>query len=129
MLISLQELEEFHTTGYKDICRTSESLCSSRYPSELTVLIVQYLTSQPSSSISLTTKAIMIPQPPHDPNNNRNGRPKDASHDGRNERRGGGTNENNEMEIFGGDMRDNGFVFLLFFMGALQHLLRERCIC
>ena len=76
----------------------------------------------------------MIPQPPDDPNNNRNGnqdaRPKDAPDNGRNaRRRRGGINENNEMELFGGDMRDNGLVFFLFLMGTVSYLLRERCIC
>ena len=76
----------------------------------------------------------MIPQPPNDPNNNRNrniggDRGKDL-YDGRhNARRRSGLNENNEMEVFGGDMRDNGFVFFLFFMGTLSYLLREMCIC
>jgi len=79
----------------------------------------------------------MDPLPPNDPNNNSNGndeaRGKEAPHDGRQNGRGGGgsgqeLNENGEMDVIG-DLRDQGFVMVLFLMGVASYLLREQCTC
>eukprot|EP00560_Eucampia_antarctica_P003126 CAMPEP_0197834882 /NCGR_PEP_ID=MMETSP1437-20131217/24042_1 /TAXON_ID=49252 ORGANISM="Eucampia antarctica, Strain CCMP1452" /NCGR_SAMPLE_ID=MMETSP1437 /ASSEMBLY_ACC=CAM_ASM_001096 /LENGTH=71 /DNA_ID=CAMNT_0043439919 /DNA_START=162 /DNA_END=377 /DNA_ORIENTATION=- len=70
--------------------------------------------------------------PPNDPNNGRPGpvRSKDDPDDGRQRRRDGRgqLNENGEMDIIG-DLRDQGFVMVLFLMGLASYLLREQCTC
>eukprot|EP00978_Attheya_sp_CCMP212_P009176 scaffold21634_cov50-Attheya_sp.AAC.2 len=76
----------------------------------------------------------MDPLPPNDPNPNSNGseiRAKDDPHDGesqRRRRRSGDVNEDGEVEVFG-DLRDQGFVVVMFMMGLASWLLRERCTC
>ena len=77
----------------------------------------------------------MDPLPPNDPNNNNNRlgevRGKEDPRGGR-QRGGSGRgpqlNENGEMDIIG-DLRDQGFVMVLFLMGVASFLLREQCTC
>lgn len=77
--------------------------------------------------------------PPPPPNNNNNNnrdnnnarrRAKQDPYDGRNRRRNGrgGVNENGEMDVFG-SMEDSGPIVMLFFMGLVSFMLRERCTC
>ena len=72
--------------------------------------------------------------PPNDPNrNNQPGgsgsgaaaRAKEDPHDGRQRQRDG---SNGEIDMIG-DLRDQGFVMVLFLMGVASWLLRERCVC
>jgi len=70
----------------------------------------------------------MDPLPPNDPNrNNQPGaaRAKEDPHDGRQRQRDG---SNGEIDMIG-DLRDQGFVAVLFLMGVASWLLRERCVC
>ena len=77
---------------------------------------------------------IMDSLPPNDPNNNGNHNNNDRSAEKNISQNGGGNNrnglnENGEMEIFGGNLGDQGAVFALFLMGLASYILRERCIC
>lgn len=74
----------------------------------------------------------MDPLPPNDPNRNTNrgpgsadARAKEDPHDGRQRQRDG---SNGEIDMVG-DLRDQGFVMVLFIMGVASWLLRERCVC
>ena len=70
------------------------------------------------------------PMPPNNPNNGNNGhvRAKDDPNGQRRRDGRGRLNENGEMDIIG-DLRDQGFVMVLFLMGVASYLLRERCTC
>lgn len=78
----------------------------------------------------------MDPLPPNDPNNSNHVgqlRAKEDPHDGRRRRRNGRSNgqdlnDNGEMDALG-DLRDQGFVMVMFLMGVASWFLRERCIC
>ena len=73
----------------------------------------------------------MDPLPPNDPNRNIPGSPtgragaKEDPHDGRQRRRVGGEEPIPVM----GDLRDQAPIMVLFFMGLVSFLLRERCVC
>ena len=70
------------------------------------------------------------PMPPNNPNNGNNdrvrGKDDPSGQRGRDGR--GRLNENGEMDIIG-DLRDQGFVMVLFLMGLANYMLRERCTC
>ena len=74
--------------------------------------------------------------PPNDPNrnnNDNNGRRRaklDPDGSGGQANRGGrgSVNENGEMDVVG-DLRDQGFVVMLFLMGVASWMMRERCTC
>eukprot|EP00569_Conticribra_weissflogii_P000148 CAMPEP_0171354704 /NCGR_PEP_ID=MMETSP0878-20121228/44843_1 /TAXON_ID=67004 /ORGANISM="Thalassiosira weissflogii, Strain CCMP1336" /LENGTH=71 /DNA_ID=CAMNT_0011860683 /DNA_START=646 /DNA_END=861 /DNA_ORIENTATION=+ len=65
--------------------------------------------------------------PPNDPNNNRNNGASSAK-EGSVGPRTNGQSESGDMEMFG-DLRDNGFVVVMFLMGVASWMLRERCVC
>ena len=70
------------------------------------------------------------PMPPNNPNNGNNdrvrGKDDPSGQRGRDGR--GRLNENGEMDIIG-DLRDQGFVMVLFLMGLANYMLREHCTC
>jgi hypothetical protein len=67
--------------------------------------------------------------PPNDPNRNSSNGAHRAKEDAMNPApRASGTNENGDMEMFG-DLRDNGFVVVMFLMSVAGWMLRERCVC
>ena len=75
----------------------------------------------------------MDPLPPNDPNSNNNlpnSGAKEDPYDGRQRRRGGrgGESDNGEMDVVG-DLRDQGFVMVMFLMGVASWLLRDQCVC
>jgi len=70
--------------------------------------------------------------PPDDPNPNQNqaGKIKDVPPDGRRlSRRGPMVNASGEREMEIIDLRDQGVIVIMFLIGLVNYLLRERCTC
>jgi hypothetical protein len=74
----------------------------------------------------------MDPLPPNDPNRNQTPeRVKEDPPDGRRRTvgRGPSVNANGEREMEIVDLRDQGVVAVMFFLGLVSYLFRERCTC
>lgn len=65
--------------------------------------------------------------PPNGDNNNNQGPPGKGDPNGN--ERGRGRDGVREMDFIGNDIRDQGAVLVLFLMGVVSFLLRERCTC
>ncbi len=69
--------------------------------------------------------------PPNDPNQNQAGITKADPPDGRRKlsRRGPTVNASGEQEMEIIDLRDQGVIVIMFLIGLVNYLLRERCTC
>ncbi len=67
-------------------------------------------------------------RPPNDRNHQVSGKldPTDAE---RSQNDGVELNGNGEMDVIGNDLRDQGMVVIMFFVGLATFFLRERCTC